>query len=179
MSEKPFLLGIDQGTSGSRALVLDQAGQVRGFGYQSLVRQYPRTGWVEQEPATVSAGVAAAITAALEEAGLIPEGREAIYHVENGLLGMGPDPEPDRFFLDLVEKVEGCEPEGVAATADLSEQVTDREHCRNQQCDQPPRRQKCEAVHQRDPAAASSRLRRTATNRTKSRTQSRSVRSVR
>jgi glycerol kinase len=72
MSQKPFLLGIDQGTSGSRALVLDQTGEVRGYGYQPLARQHPRTGWVEQDPATVSAGVAAAITAALNEAGCGP-----------------------------------------------------------------------------------------------------------
>jgi 3-oxoadipate CoA-transferase beta subunit len=32
----------------------------------------------------------------------IPEGREAIYHVENGLLGMGPDPEPDQVDPELI-----------------------------------------------------------------------------
>jgi 3-oxoadipate CoA-transferase beta subunit len=32
----------------------------------------------------------------------IPEGREAIYHVENGLLGMGPDPEPGKGDPELI-----------------------------------------------------------------------------
>jgi len=32
----------------------------------------------------------------------IPEGREAIYHVENGLLGMGPDPAPDQVDPELI-----------------------------------------------------------------------------
>jgi 3-oxoadipate CoA-transferase beta subunit len=32
----------------------------------------------------------------------IPEGREAIYHVENGLLGMGPDPDPDEVDPELI-----------------------------------------------------------------------------
>ncbi len=67
-----FLLGIDQGTSGSRALVLDRAGQVRGYGYVPLPRLYPRPGWVEQDPDTVAAGVRAAVAAALQQAGLRP-----------------------------------------------------------------------------------------------------------
>ena len=32
----------------------------------------------------------------------IPEGREAIYHVENGLLGMGPDPAPGTEDPELI-----------------------------------------------------------------------------
>lgn len=32
----------------------------------------------------------------------LPEGREAVYHVENGLLGMGPDPEPDAADPELI-----------------------------------------------------------------------------
>jgi 3-oxoadipate CoA-transferase beta subunit len=32
----------------------------------------------------------------------IPEGREAIYHVENGLLGMGPDPAPGTVDPELI-----------------------------------------------------------------------------
>ena len=32
----------------------------------------------------------------------LPEGREAIYHVENGLLGMGPSPEPGQEDPELI-----------------------------------------------------------------------------
>jgi len=35
-------------------------------------------------------------------AGFVPEGREFIYHTENGLLGMGPPPEDDERDLDLM-----------------------------------------------------------------------------
>jgi 3-oxoadipate CoA-transferase, beta subunit len=35
-------------------------------------------------------------------AAFIPEGREVIYHVENGLLGMGPDPEPGAADPELI-----------------------------------------------------------------------------
>lgn len=72
MSQRPFLLGIDQGTSGSRALVLDRAGQVRGYGYRPLARLHPRPGWVEQDPTEVADGVASAITTAIADAGCQP-----------------------------------------------------------------------------------------------------------
>lgn len=67
-----FVLGIDQGTSGSRALVLDGEGAVRGYGYRSLARLLPAPGRVEQDPLAVAAGVRGAIAEALERAGVGP-----------------------------------------------------------------------------------------------------------
>lgn len=72
MPNQHFLLGIDQGTSGSRALIIDLAGQVRGYGYQPLARLYPQAGWVEQDPVAVTTGVNAAIAEALDRAGCQP-----------------------------------------------------------------------------------------------------------
>lgn len=68
MSES-LVLGIDQGGSGSRAVLLDGEGRVRGYGYQSVGRLYPRPGWVEQDPAEVAQSVRGAIAAALAMAG--------------------------------------------------------------------------------------------------------------
>lgn len=67
-----YLLGIDQGTSGSRALILDGSGRVCGYGYRALPRLYPQTGWVEQDPDVVAQGVAEAITEALHKAAVSP-----------------------------------------------------------------------------------------------------------
>lgn len=67
-----YLLGIDQGTSGSRALIMDEMGQVRGYGYYPLPRLYPQPGWVEQEPDTLAAGVSIAIAEALSRANCRP-----------------------------------------------------------------------------------------------------------
>src|SRR5262245_53803223 len=67
-----LILGIDQGSSGSRAVLLDGAGRTRGYGYQALGRLYPKPGWVEQEPQAVAASVSSAITAALAMAGCAP-----------------------------------------------------------------------------------------------------------
>ncbi len=70
---KPFLLGIDQGTSGSKTIILDREGQVHGYGYRPLARLYPQPGYVEQDPQAVADGVAAAITEALGKAGCHPD----------------------------------------------------------------------------------------------------------
>jgi glycerol kinase len=67
-----YLLGIDQGTSGSRALVLDQAGQPLGYGYRPLERLYPQPDWVEQDPQEVCRTVQQAIQEALGQAGVSP-----------------------------------------------------------------------------------------------------------
>lgn len=68
MPTRNFLLGIDQGTSGSRALVLDDQGNVRGYGYRPLPRIYPHPDWVEQDPNAVVATVSDALAEALQRA---------------------------------------------------------------------------------------------------------------
>jgi glycerol kinase len=64
-----YFLGIDQGSSGSRAMLLDAEGQVRGYGYQPVDRLYPRPGWVEQDPRAIAESVRVAVTAALAQSG--------------------------------------------------------------------------------------------------------------
>lgn len=68
-----LVLGIDQGGSGSRAAVFDEAGKVRGYGYRPLPRLFPRPGWVEQRPAAVARSVAEAVAEAVARAGCAPE----------------------------------------------------------------------------------------------------------
>jgi glycerol kinase len=63
-----LILGIDQGSSGSRALVLDAEGRVRGYGYEALARILPRPGWAEQSPRAVAESVARAVGRAMAEA---------------------------------------------------------------------------------------------------------------
>ncbi|MBI4588874.1 MAG: glycerol kinase GlpK [Candidatus Rokubacteria bacterium] len=50
MTAKRYVLALDQGTTGSTALVVDAAGEVRGRGYAELPQYYPRPGWVEHAP---------------------------------------------------------------------------------------------------------------------------------
>ena len=58
MNAKPYLMGIDQGTSGSRAVVMDRAGQIVGYAYRPVARIYPQPSWVEQNPTALAHGVA-------------------------------------------------------------------------------------------------------------------------
>jgi len=61
------VLAIDQGTTGSTALVLDSEARIVGRGYQEFAQHYPRPGWLEHDPTDlweVSRGVAEAALAA-------------------------------------------------------------------------------------------------------------------
>ena len=44
------VLAIDQGTTGSTALVFSQAGEILGRAYAQLPQHYPQPGWVEHRP---------------------------------------------------------------------------------------------------------------------------------
>jgi len=50
---RQYILSIDQGTTGSTALVIDRQGNVRGRGYARIAPHYPQPGWVEQDPADI------------------------------------------------------------------------------------------------------------------------------
>src|ERR671919_1665147 len=50
MAARRYILALDQGTSGSTALVVDAEGAVRARGYAELTQHYPQPGWVEHDP---------------------------------------------------------------------------------------------------------------------------------
>src|SRR5215475_1344572 len=60
------VISIDQGTTGTTVLVLDDALQVRGRGYQEFRQLYPEPGWVEHDPEDIWASVCNALQAALQ-----------------------------------------------------------------------------------------------------------------
>ncbi|HEX4419512.1 MAG TPA: glycerol kinase GlpK [Kofleriaceae bacterium] len=62
------VIAIDQGTTGSTVLVLDERLGVRGRGYQEIRQSYPRPGWVEHDPEDIWASVCAALGQALDGA---------------------------------------------------------------------------------------------------------------
>jgi glycerol kinase len=59
------VISIDQGTTGTTVLVLDETLQLRGRGYQEFRQIYPQPGWVEHDPEDIWASVCAALTSAL------------------------------------------------------------------------------------------------------------------
>jgi len=46
----PFILALDQGTTSSRAIVFDEAGQIRGLAQREFRQIYPAPGHVEHDP---------------------------------------------------------------------------------------------------------------------------------
>ncbi len=64
------ILALDQGTTSSRAIVFDEAGQVLGTAQQELTQIYPQSGWVEQDAEEIWSTQLATARAALAQAGL-------------------------------------------------------------------------------------------------------------
>ena len=67
-----FLLSIDQGTTGSTALLLSPTGQILGRANREFPQHFPRPGWVEHDLEEIWQSVGAAVTEALERAGVAP-----------------------------------------------------------------------------------------------------------
>jgi glycerol kinase len=64
------VLAVDQGTTGTTALVLDEEGAVSGRGYAEFPQHYPRPGWVEHDPADIWNGTVEVAMQAMADAGL-------------------------------------------------------------------------------------------------------------
>ena len=65
-----MILAIDQGTSGTTCLVVDEELVVRGRGYVAVSARYPQPGWVEHDPEELWASALGAAEAALADARL-------------------------------------------------------------------------------------------------------------
>jgi glycerol kinase len=64
------ILAIDQGTTGTTCLVVDDELNVAGRAYRELPQHFPRPGWVEHDPEEIWQSVLAAAEGALADAGL-------------------------------------------------------------------------------------------------------------
>jgi glycerol kinase len=65
-----LLLAIDQGTTGTTCLVVDEELVPRGRGYREVPQYFPRPGWVEHDPEELWDSVLGAATDALAAAGI-------------------------------------------------------------------------------------------------------------
>ena len=70
----PSILALDQGTTGSTALLIHQDGTVLGRGYRELTQHYPRPGWVEHDPEEIVRVSLEAMREAVAGAGERPAG---------------------------------------------------------------------------------------------------------
>ena len=69
------VVAVDAGTTGVRALVVDEHARVTDVAYRELTQHFPRPGWVEHDPAEIWASVLATLA---EVGGRLAEASETV-----------------------------------------------------------------------------------------------------
>ncbi|MES2017799.1 MAG: glycerol kinase GlpK [Pseudomonadota bacterium] len=67
---KQYILALDQGTTSSRAILFDRAGQPCGIAQQEFTQSYPQPGWVEHDPMEIWDSQLAVARQVLQQAGV-------------------------------------------------------------------------------------------------------------
>lgn len=78
MTEEKFIMSIDQGTTSSRAIIVNKKGQIVGSGQEEFEQIYPQSGWVEHDANKIWNNVQAVIALAFIDSGFKPDAIEAI-----------------------------------------------------------------------------------------------------
>ena len=65
---KKYYLGLDQGTTGTRALLFNKKWKLVGSGYEEIPLVYPRIGWIEHDVQAIWDSVLGAVAKAMKEA---------------------------------------------------------------------------------------------------------------
>ena len=68
MTEKRFVMAIDQGTTSSRAILFDHAGQIVSVGQKEHEQIFPKAGWVEHNPIEIWDNIRECVAEALQKA---------------------------------------------------------------------------------------------------------------
>ena len=73
-----YYLGIDQGTTGTTALIFNEDWNICGKGYSEHKQYYPKPGWVEHDPIEIWNKTKQAVAVALDQAGIKAKDLRAI-----------------------------------------------------------------------------------------------------
>ncbi|MFP1806853.1 glycerol kinase GlpK [Lonsdalea quercina] len=68
--EKKYIVALDQGTTSSRAVVLDHDANIVSVSQREFAQIYPKAGWVEHDPMEIWASQSATLVEALAKAGI-------------------------------------------------------------------------------------------------------------
>ena len=74
----PYVLALDLGTTGNRAIVFDQKAQIVAQAYREMTQHYPQPGWLEHDPMEMWNDIQWAIKEAISDAALQPSDIAAI-----------------------------------------------------------------------------------------------------
>lgn len=83
MDYSPLILSLDQGTTSSRALVFDSAGQIVSVAQQEFTQYFPESGWVEHDPEEIWQTTILTARAALKDAEERTDGRVVCIGIAN------------------------------------------------------------------------------------------------
>lgn len=78
MSEKQYIVALDQGTTSSRAVILDHNADIVGVSQREFRQIYPKAGWVEHDPLEIWASQSSTLTEVLNKSNVKPEQVAAI-----------------------------------------------------------------------------------------------------
>jgi glycerol kinase len=67
---KGYILAIDQGTTGTRIMIINHGGEVLGMAYSEFPQIYPQPGWVEHNPEVIWETTCVVMKKAMEVAGI-------------------------------------------------------------------------------------------------------------
>ncbi len=73
-----YILALDQGTTSSRAALVDKQGRIRHMVQHEITQYYPEPGWVEHDPMEIIHSLNQAIQDCLEQASIEPKQIAAI-----------------------------------------------------------------------------------------------------
>lgn len=76
--EKTYIMTIDQGTTSSRAMIVDKKGEVVSMSQREFTQIFPEPGWVEHDPNEIWNSVQSVIAGAFIEGGINPRQIEGI-----------------------------------------------------------------------------------------------------
>jgi len=76
--EKKYVLALDQGTTSSRAILFDRAGNNVGVAQKEFTQIYPKAGWVEHDPMEIWGSQSGVAREVIEKLGVRPEEIAAI-----------------------------------------------------------------------------------------------------
>ena len=72
MSDRPYVLALDQGTTSSRCILFDRQQNIVGLAQREFGQHYPRPGWVEHDPMEIYSSQYSVLTEVLAQSGVDP-----------------------------------------------------------------------------------------------------------
>ena len=78
MTDKKYIIALDQGTTSSRAVLLDHDANIVGIAQREFTQIYPKTGWVEHDPMEIWATQSSTLNEVVAKTGITSDQISAI-----------------------------------------------------------------------------------------------------